>query len=58
MKKGGIYRSEDKANVEEDERHEPAPSYYSQVRIDPNNDLRIWALGAQMFYSDDGGKLL
>src|SRR6266568_3627876 len=34
----------------------PRPSYYSQVRIDPNNDLRLWALGAQMFYSEDGGK--
>jgi len=36
----------------------PRPSYYSQVRIDPNNDLRIWALGAPMFYSEDGGKTL
>src|SRR6266849_5480468 len=34
----------------------PRPSYYSQIRIDPNNDLRIWELGAPMFYSEDGGK--
>jgi photosystem II stability/assembly factor-like uncharacterized protein len=34
----------------------PRPSYYSQIRIDPNNDLRIWELGAQMFVSEDGGK--
>jgi photosystem II stability/assembly factor-like uncharacterized protein len=34
----------------------PRPSYYSQIRIDPNNDLRIWELGAPMFVSEDGGK--
>jgi photosystem II stability/assembly factor-like uncharacterized protein len=30
--------------------------YYSQIRIDPNNDQRIWILGASMFVSEDGGK--
>ena len=55
--KGGIYRSEDKGETwKKMSDTNPRPSYYSQVRIDPNNDLRIWALGAQMFYSEDGGK--
>ena len=30
--------------------------YYSQIRIDPNNDQRLWQLAANMFNSDDGGK--
>ncbi len=55
--KGGIYRSEDKGETwKKVSDTNPRPSYYSQVRIDPNNDLRIWALGAPMFYSEDGGK--
>src|SRR6266571_2027292 len=55
--KGGIYRSEDKGETwKKMSDTNPRPSYYSQVRIDPNNDLRVWALGAQMFYSEDGGK--
>jgi len=55
--KGGIYRSEDKGETwKKMSDTDPRPSYYSQVRIDPNNDLRIWSLGAQMFYSEDGGK--
>jgi photosystem II stability/assembly factor-like uncharacterized protein len=55
--KGGIYRSEDNGETwKKMSDTNPRPSYYSQVRIDPNNDLRIWALGAQMFYSEDGGK--
>src|SRR5260370_34873167 len=31
-------------------------SYYSQIRVDPNNDQRLWVHGAQMYYSEDGGK--
>jgi len=30
--------------------------YYSQIRIDPNNDQRIWQLAAPMFVSEDGGR--
>jgi photosystem II stability/assembly factor-like uncharacterized protein len=55
--KGGTYRSEDKgATWKKMGDTNPRPSYYSQIRIDPNNDLRIWELGAPMFYSEDGGK--
>ncbi len=34
----------------------PRPMYFSQIRIDPNNDLRIYVLGVQIHISDDGGK--
>ena len=55
--KGGTFRSEDKGETwKKMGDTNPRPSYYSQIRIDPNNDLRIWELGAQMFYSEDGGK--
>jgi photosystem II stability/assembly factor-like uncharacterized protein len=55
--KGGIFRSGDKGEtwIKMSDTN-PRPSYYSQVRVDPNNDLRIWALGASMYYSEDGGK--
>ncbi len=56
-KKGGVFRSENKgltwkrmSNIN------PRPMYYSQIRIDPKNDQRIWVLGAEMFFSEDGGK--
>ncbi|MGD9344341.1 MAG: hypothetical protein PVH84_00655 [Candidatus Aminicenantes bacterium] len=54
---GGVYRSEDKGSTwERMSRTNPRPMYYSQIRIDPNNDRRIWVLGASMYVSDDGGK--
>ena len=56
-KKGGIFRSEDKGeNWTRMSDTNPRPMYYSQIRIDPNNDLRIWVLGARMYTSYDGGK--
>ncbi len=55
--KGGTYRSEDKGETwKKMGDTNPRPSYYSQIRVDPNNDLRIWELGARMYYSEDGGK--
>ena len=38
------------------ERYESRPSYYSQIRIDPNNDQKIWVLGAPLYYTEDGGR--
>ena len=56
-KEGGIFRSEDKgATWKKMSATNPRPMYYSQIRIDPNNDQRIWVLGAAMYVSDDGGK--
>src|SRR5438067_1965748 len=54
---GGIFRSDDKGETwTKMSDTNPRGSYYSQVRIDPNNDQRVWVLGAQMFVSDDGGR--
>jgi photosystem II stability/assembly factor-like uncharacterized protein len=55
--KGGTFRSDDRGETwrklsDMDSR----PMYYSQIRIDPNNDQRIWQLAAPMYFSDDGGK--
>jgi photosystem II stability/assembly factor-like uncharacterized protein len=55
--KGGTFRSEDKGETwKKMGDTNPRPSYYSQIRVDPNNDLRIWELGAAMYVSEDGGK--
>ncbi len=32
------------------------PSYYSQIRVDPNDADVIWGFASPMAYSDDGGK--
>src|SRR5436853_4819864 len=46
--KGGTYRSEDKGETwKKMGDTNPRPSYYSQIRIDPNNDLRIWELRSE-----------
>ena len=56
-KEGGVFRSEDKGLTwERMSDTNPRPMYYSQIRIDPNNDQRIWVLGTQMYYSQDGGR--
>lgn len=53
----GIYRSEDKGETwTKLSNQNPRPSYYSQIHIDPNNDQRVWVLGASMYTSDDGGR--
>lgn len=56
-KEGGVFRSEDKGESWiRMSNTNPRPMYYSQIRVDPNNDLRIWVLGARMYTSYDGGK--
>jgi photosystem II stability/assembly factor-like uncharacterized protein len=55
--KGGVFRSEDSgATWTKMSATDPRPSYFSQIRIDPNNDLRIWTGGVELAYSEDGGK--
>ncbi len=54
---GGIFRSDDGGETwTKMSDTNPRAMYYSQVHIDPNNDQRLWVHGAQMFYSDDGGR--
>ncbi len=54
---GGVYRSEDKGETwTRMSNTNPRPSYFSQIRVDPNNDLRIWMGGVNIYFSEDGGK--
>jgi photosystem II stability/assembly factor-like uncharacterized protein len=54
---GGIFRSDDQGETwTRASDTNPRGIYYSQVVIDPNNDQRVWVHGAQMYYSEDGGK--
>ncbi len=54
---GGVFRSEDKGFTwTKMSDTDPRPSYYSQIRIDPNNENKIWVLGAPLYYSEDGGR--
>ncbi|MBA2705131.1 MAG: hypothetical protein H0U60_14930 [Blastocatellia bacterium] len=55
--KGGVFRSDDRGdNWRKQSELDSRPMYYSQIRIDPNNDQRLWQLAANMYNSDDGGK--
>jgi photosystem II stability/assembly factor-like uncharacterized protein len=56
-KEGGVFRSEDKgASWKRMSMTNPRPMYYGNIHIDPDNDQRIWMLGASMYVSEDGGK--
>ena len=47
---GGIFRSEDKGETwKKMSDTNPRPMYYSQIRVDPLNDQRIWVLGGSMY---------
>ncbi|HEY6951816.1 MAG TPA: hypothetical protein VI758_05380 [Bacteroidota bacterium] len=56
-KAGGVFRTEDggehwtRMNA-----LDPRPFYFSQIRIDPENDKRIYVLGYMLHVSDNGGK--
>ncbi len=56
-KDGGVFRSEDKGGTwTKMNSLNPRPMYFSQIRIDPNDDSRIYVGGVQLHVSDDGGK--
>jgi photosystem II stability/assembly factor-like uncharacterized protein len=54
---GGIFRSDDRGDtwIKLNELC-PRPFYYGQVRIDPNDDRRLYVLGIALHVSGDGGK--
>ncbi|MEW6126921.1 MAG: glycosyl hydrolase [Acidobacteriota bacterium] len=57
QRESGVYRSDDAgASWTKMSNTNPRPMYFSQIRIDPNNDQRIYVLGVQLHVSDDGGK--
>jgi len=56
-KDGGIFRSDDRGKTwKKMSALQPRPLYFSQIRIDPKDDRRIYMLGTSLFVSDDGGK--
>src|ERR1700730_17320287 len=34
----------------------PRPMYFSQIRVDPNSDLKIWRGGVNIYMSEDGAR--
>jgi photosystem II stability/assembly factor-like uncharacterized protein len=56
-KESGVYRSDDAgASWSKVSGLNPRPMYFSQIRIDPVNENRIYVLGTYLHLSDDGGK--
>jgi photosystem II stability/assembly factor-like uncharacterized protein len=54
---GGIFRSEDGgATWTRTSPLNPRPFYFSQIRVDPLNPLRVYVLGFMLHVSDDGGR--
>lgn len=55
--KGGIYRSEDGGESwKYMSNTNPRPFYFSQIRIDPNDDKRVYVCGTNFHVSEDMGK--
>src|SRR5436190_210930 len=56
-KTGGVFRSDDGGEKwMRVSAMDPRPFYFSQIRIDPANDQRVYILGFALLVSDDGGK--
>ncbi len=56
-KESGVYRSDDAgASWKKMSSVNPRPMYFSQIRIDPTDDHRIYVLGTELHISDDGGR--
>jgi photosystem II stability/assembly factor-like uncharacterized protein len=54
---GGVFRSEDGGEKwTRASAINSRPFYFSQIRIDPANDQRVYSLGFGLLVSDDGGK--
>ncbi len=56
-RRGGVFRSEDGGEKwARTSSINPRSFYFSQIRIDPANDQRVYVLGYALLASDDGGK--
>ena len=54
---GGVFRSDDAGETwTRLNALNPRPFYFSQIRIDPENDRRIYVLGFSLHVSEDGGQ--
>jgi photosystem II stability/assembly factor-like uncharacterized protein len=54
---GGVFRSDD-AGQSWTKLNDlcPRPFYFSQIRVDPNDDQRVYVLGVTLHVSSDGGR--
>jgi photosystem II stability/assembly factor-like uncharacterized protein len=53
----GVYRTDDAgATWRKMSSENPRPMYFSQIRIDPQTDSRIYVLGVSLHISDDAGR--
>src|SRR5262245_43122622 len=58
-KESGTYRSDDAGQTwRKMSDVNPRPMYFSQIRIDPKSDARIYVLGVDLHISDDGGRTI
>jgi photosystem II stability/assembly factor-like uncharacterized protein len=56
-KRGGVFRSEDGGESwARMNPLDPRPFYFSQIRVDPGNDRRVYVLGFMLHVSEDGGR--
>ncbi len=56
-KRGGVFRSEDGGETwARTNPLNPRPFYFSQIRVDPASDKRVWVLGISFHVSDDAGQ--
>jgi photosystem II stability/assembly factor-like uncharacterized protein len=54
---GGVFRSDDGGETwTRMNALDPRPFYFSQIRVDPQNDQRVYVLGFMLHVSDDGGR--
>lgn len=54
---GGVYRSVDRGESwEKVNELNPRPMYYSKIRLDPNDENRVYLLSSAFYVSTDGGK--
>jgi photosystem II stability/assembly factor-like uncharacterized protein len=56
-KKGGVFRSDDGGDTWVRQSNlDPRPFYFSQIRVDPQDDKKVYVLGFMLHVSEDGGK--
>jgi photosystem II stability/assembly factor-like uncharacterized protein len=59
-REGLLWRSDDHgehwAMISKDNRIDPRPFYFSNIRVDPNDENRIYVLASDPWISEDGGK--
>ena len=54
---GGVYKSTDGGDTwTRVNSVNPRPMYFSEIRVDPNDENHIWVLGIRLWKSTDGGK--